>query len=69
MRLTHFCADLFQSYPVKMANDAFFLRARLNFSVPGVDGDLGRELVDAAHGIWLYSKATLGNIDVKITLV
>jgi osmotically inducible protein OsmC len=52
-----------------MANDAFFLRARLNVSVPGVERDLARELVDAAHGICPYSKATHGNIDVKITLV
>ena len=34
-----------------------------------VDRDLARELVDAAHGICPYSKATRGNIDVKITLV
>jgi osmotically inducible protein OsmC len=31
--------------------------------------DLGRELVDAVHGICPYAKATRGNIDVKITLV
>jgi osmotically inducible protein OsmC len=51
------------------ADDAFFLRARLNVSVPGVDPDLARTLVDAAHGICPYSKATRGSIDVKITLV
>jgi osmotically inducible protein OsmC len=51
------------------ADDAFFLRARLNVSVPGVDPDVARELVDAAHGICPYSKATRGNIEVKISLV
>jgi osmotically inducible protein OsmC len=51
------------------ADDAFFLRARLNVSVPGVERDVAQELVDAAHGICPYSKATRGNIDVKITLV
>jgi lipoyl-dependent peroxiredoxin len=51
------------------ADDAFFLRARLNVSVPGVERDVAQELVDAAHGICPYSKATRGNIDVTITLV
>jgi lipoyl-dependent peroxiredoxin len=51
------------------ADDAFFLRARLNVSVPDVDRDLAQELVDAAHGICPYSKATHGNIDVKITVL
>jgi len=51
------------------ADDAFFLRARLNVSVPGVDRDVAQELVDAAHGICPYSKATRGNIDVTLTLV
>jgi lipoyl-dependent peroxiredoxin len=50
------------------ADEAFFLRARLNVSVPGVAPDVARELVDAAHGICPYSKATRGNIDVKISL-
>jgi osmotically inducible protein OsmC len=37
--------------------------------VRGVERELARELVDAAHGICPDSKATRGNIDVKITLV
>jgi len=37
--------------------------------VPGVDRDVAQELVDAAHGICPYSKATRGNIDVTLTLV
>lgn len=52
-----------------LADNAFFLRARLNVNVPGVDRDLARELVDAAHGICPYSKATRGNVDVEITVV
>ncbi len=35
----------------------FFLRARLNISVPGVERAVARELIDAAHGICPYSKA------------
>ena len=52
-----------------MAGDAFFLRARLNVSVPGIEHDLAQELVDAAHGICPYSKAVHGNIDVVTTVV
>jgi osmotically inducible protein OsmC len=48
---------------------SFFLRARLNVSVPGVDRAVARELIDAAHGICPYSKATHGNIDVVTNLV
>ena len=46
----------------------FFLSARLNVSLPGLDRDVAQELLDAAHQICPYSKATRGNIDVAITL-
>ena len=52
-----------------LKNNAFFLRARLDVSVPGVDRDVARALIDAAHGICPYSKATSGNIDVELNLV
>lgn len=47
----------------------FVLRARLNVSLPGLDRDVAKALVDAAHQICPYSKATRGNIDVEINLV
>jgi osmotically inducible protein OsmC len=50
-------------------DSGFFLRARLNVSVPGVDRAVAQDLVDAAHQICPYSKATRGNIDVAVTLV
>ena len=43
----------------------FFLKARLDVSVPGLDKDVVRLLADAAHGICPYSKAVHGNIDVE----
>jgi len=46
----------------------FFLKARLDVSVPGVDREVARELVDAAHAICPYSKATSGNIDVELNV-
>jgi lipoyl-dependent peroxiredoxin len=48
---------------------AYFLQARLNVSVPGLDRVVAQALVDAAHQTCPYSKATRGNIDVVINLV
>lgn len=47
----------------------FVLRARLNVSLPGLDRAIAQALVDAAHQICPYSKATRGNIDVTINLI
>ncbi|MCE9557099.1 MAG: organic hydroperoxide resistance protein [Planctomycetes bacterium] len=47
----------------------FVLRARLNISLPGMDPEIARAVVDAAHQICPYSKATRGNIEVEINLV
>ena len=52
-----------------MAGHAYFLQARLNVSLPGLDREIARELIDAAHQTCPYSKATRGNIEVTITLV
>jgi osmotically inducible protein OsmC len=51
------------------AGEAFFLQARLNVHLPGLDGNTARSIVDAAHQLCPYSKATRGNIDVEINLV
>ena len=51
------------------AGDAFFLQARLNVSLPGLDSATARAIVDAAHQLCPYSTATRGNIDVEINLV
>jgi Ohr subfamily peroxiredoxin len=47
----------------------YLLRARLNVSLPGVDREVAQALVDAAHQICPYSKATRGNIDVEINVL
>ena len=47
---------------------AYFLQARLNVSLPGLDAATARAIVDAAHQTCPYSKATRGNIDVAINL-
>jgi Ohr subfamily peroxiredoxin len=48
--------------------DAFFLAARLTVSLPGVDRAIAQSLIETAHQICPYSKASRGNIDVAITL-
>jgi lipoyl-dependent peroxiredoxin len=52
-----------------VTDGAYFLQARLNVSVPGVEADVAQALVNAAHQTCPYSKATRGNIDVVITVV
>jgi organic hydroperoxide reductase OsmC/OhrA len=54
---------------LNLADGAYFLSARLNVSVPGVDREVARKVVDAAHGICPYSKALHGNIEVATTVV
>ena len=48
---------------------AFFLQARLNVSLPGLERDVAQALVDGAHQTCPYSKATRGNIDVVINVI
>jgi lipoyl-dependent peroxiredoxin len=52
-----------------MTDGAYFLQARLNVRVPGVERDVAQAVVDAAHQTCPYSKAMRGNIDVVINLV
>lgn len=52
-----------------MTDGGYLLRARLNVSLPGLDREVAREIVDAAHQICPYSKATRGNIEVAINLI
>jgi Ohr subfamily peroxiredoxin len=47
----------------------YFLRARLNVSLPGVERDVAQALVDEAHRTCPYSKALSGNVDVTITVI
>lgn len=48
---------------------SFFLRARLNIHLPGLDREAAQSLVDAARNICPYSKAIKGNVDVEYNLI
>jgi Ohr subfamily peroxiredoxin len=64
-------ADLAVDTEIDLAqgDGGYFLQARLNVSLPGLDPEVARQLVDTAHQTCPYSKATRGNIDVRINLV
>ncbi|MGF6228410.1 osmotically inducible protein OsmC [Inquilinus ginsengisoli] len=48
---------------------AFFLQARLTITLPGLDREVAQAVVEAAHQLCPYSKATRGNIDVTLTVI
>lgn len=52
-----------------LADGGYFLSARLNVSLPGIERDLAQSLVKGADELCPYSKATRGNIDVALSLV
>jgi len=64
-------ADLTVDAEIDLANadGAYFLKARLNVSAPGVEREVVQSLVEAAHQTCPYSKATRGNVDVTISVV
>jgi len=47
----------------------FFLGARLNVSIPGIDREIAWALIDAAENICPYSKAIKGNVEVEFNLL
>ena len=49
--------------------EGYFLKARLNVSLSGLDRQVAQSILDGAHQTCPYSKATRGNIDVAINLV
>jgi lipoyl-dependent peroxiredoxin len=52
-----------------LTDGAYFLQARLNISLPGLDREVAQALTDAAHQTCPYSKAIQGNVEVEINLV
>jgi Ohr subfamily peroxiredoxin len=52
------------------SGDVYFLRARLNISLPGLEREVAQAIVDATHeATCAYSNATRGNIDVTLNVV
>jgi osmotically inducible protein OsmC len=52
------------------SGEVYFLRARLNVSLPGLEREVAQAIVDATHGeTCAYSNATRGNIEVTLNVV
>jgi len=52
------------------SGDVYFLRARLNVSLPGLEREVAQAIVEATHDVTCaYSNATRGNIDVALNVV
>lgn len=52
------------------SGDIYFLRARLNVSLPGLERDVALAIVDTTHReTCAYSNATRGNIDVTVSVL
>lgn len=54
---------------LNVTDGAYFLRARLNISLPGLEHEVAQALSEAAHELCAYSKATRGNVEVAINVV
>ncbi|MBB4275583.1 organic hydroperoxide resistance protein [Rhizobium mongolense] len=52
-----------------ISDGAYFLQARLNVRLPGIEPALATALVEEAHQTCPYSKATRDNIDVELQIV
>lgn len=52
-----------------LADGEYFIGARFNVSLPGLDRGIAKSLVEDAERICTYSKATHDNIDVVFNLV
>jgi Ohr subfamily peroxiredoxin len=65
-------ADVSVAAEVDLGSDeeqGYFLRARLNVSLPGLERATAQSIVDRAHQLCPYSKAIRGNIDAIVTTV
>ena len=52
-----------------LTGEAYQLQARLNVSLPGLEPELARSVVEAAEQLCPYSKGLKGNVEVEINLV
>jgi lipoyl-dependent peroxiredoxin len=50
------------------AGGGYFIQARLNVHLPGIEREVAQAIVDGAHLECPYSKATHGNINVATTV-
>jgi lipoyl-dependent peroxiredoxin len=54
---------------VSNPDTGYFIQGRINAHLPGLDLTLAQSIVDRAHQLCPYSKATQGNINAVVTAV
>ena len=54
---------------LRKGDHGYFLQARLNVSLPGLDRKTAGRLIEETHMFCPYSKATRGNVSVTLNLV
>jgi osmotically inducible protein OsmC len=54
---------------LNLANDGYFLSARLSVTIPGLEHEAATELIGEAEKSCPYSKAIHGNVKATVTLV
>ena len=65
-------ADVAVDAEIDLCNsgDIYFLRARLNVSLPGLEREVAQAIVDATHNeMCAYSNATRGSVDVTVNVL
>jgi osmotically inducible protein OsmC len=64
-------ADLYVSTEVDLVSgdDGYSLQARLNISLPGIDPEVARAIIEGASQTCPYSKAIKGNIKTEYNLI
>jgi osmotically inducible protein OsmC len=65
-------ADVAVDAEIDLCNsgDVYFLRARLNVRLPGIEREVAQAIVGATHGeTCAYSNATRGNVEVTLSVV
>ena len=65
-------ADVSVDAEIDLCNsgNSYFLRARPNISLPGLEREVAQAIVDTTHGeTCAYSNATRGNVDVTLNVV
>lgn len=53
---------------LRVGDDSYALAARLDVHVPGLDPEIARQIIEAAHRTCPYSRAVRGNIETVVAL-
>ncbi len=62
-------SEIYAEVDLNLGAGGYYLRARLDVSIPGIIREVAQALVDRAHETFPYAKAIRGNVVVAIPLV